>query len=501
MIRKILLLIILFSGNCTRCEVVPAPLFCDNAVLQREKAVPVWGRANPGEQVSVSFGSQNKATVTDAQGQWLIILDPMPATHAPADLIIKGDNEITVRNILVGEVWLCAGQSNMEWPVDWAANAEVEIAAANYPKLRHFKVAHAAAAMACDEVEGSWQVCSSDTVGKFSATAYYFGRELFGKLDVAVGLINCSWGGTQIESWMSPHALQSDESWPSVLSRWERELKSYLSREIEYQAELDQWLMDSNYAKAEGKPATKRKPQHPEGVGSRRQPGSLYYGMLRPLIPAAIRGVIWYQGESNAARYKEYRTLFPSLIRQWRADFLQGDLPFYYVQLPNYKSTSRWGNNWALMREAQQGALKLPNTGQIITIDIGDWNDIHPKNKQEAGRRLALHALSKLYGKELEFTGPVFAGFRKEKRALRLFFRHADGLHAKDPNMPGFGIADKDRKFKPAKARLEGETVIVYSKEARDPVAVRYAWANNPGAALYNSSNLPAAPFRSDDWE
>jgi sialate O-acetylesterase len=479
-------------------DVVFAPFFRDNAVLQREKPVPVWGRADPGEKITVTFRSQAAAATADDQGRWRVTLAPMPANSTPAELVAKGKNTVTARNILVGEVWLCSGQSNMAMTVNRTLNADAEIAdAANYPLIRHFRTSLTAAALPADDVGGEWRVCGPATAGGFSAAAYYFGRELFKTLNVPIGLLNSSWGGTQIESWMSPPALAADPNWPGIAKRWQDEMQAYPAKAAKYEADIDTWNKEAVAAKKAGEKYTRTKPRQPEGIGSRRQPAALYNAMIVPFLPAAIRGAIWYQGEANATRHAEYRTLFPAMIRQWRADFGQGDFPFYYVQLANFGR----GATWAFQREAQECALKLPAAGQAVAIDIGESADIHPKNKQEVGRRLALNALANTYKLGGEFSGPMFDGVSGEKGALRVKFTHAAGLKTKDPALPGFVIAGADKKFVPAQARIDGGTVVVSAGAVKAPVAVRYAWANDPPAPLYNAAGLPASPFRSDDWK
>ncbi|MDF9832017.1 sialate O-acetylesterase [Ereboglobus sp. PH5-5] len=489
--------LIALSLTTATADVVFAPYFRDNAVLQRDKDVPVWGRADPGEKVTVTFQSQTVSATADDMGRWSVKLAPMPANATPASLVAKGKNTVTVGNVLVGEVWLCSGQSNMAWVVKPMNNAANEIAAANYPLIRHFKTKLVPSSTPADDAVGEWTVCSPETAGEFSATAFFFGRELFKKLNVPIGLLNSSWGGTQIEPWMSLQGLASDPAARAVFERWQDEVKSYPYRAEKYEKDSDQWKKNRDTAKKEGKNFTTAAPKKPEGPTSRRAPCSLYNGMIAPFVPAAIRGVIWYQGEANASRYAEYRTLFPTMIRQWRADFQQGDIPFYYVQLANYAR----GNNWAFLREAQEYALKLPNTGQAVTIDIGASNDIHPRNKQDVGLRLALNAFAHTYKLGGEYSGPMFAGVSKENGALRVKFDHAAGLKSKDPNLPGFVIAGADKRFFPAQARIEGETIVVSSERVKDPVAVRYAWDNDPPAPLYNGADLPASPFRSDDWK
>jgi sialate O-acetylesterase len=487
-------------ASAASADVVPAPPFRDNAVLQRDKPLPVWGRADPGEKVSVSFRSQKRDTVADEHGRWSVTLDPMPASMDPADLVLKGNNTVTVANVLVGEVWLCSGQSNMAWTVRQSANpdADAEAVAANYLLIRHFSIPRTSSALPCDDVAGEWAVCSPETVGAFSAVAYYFARELFRELNVPIGLINSSWGGTMIEAWMSPAALSADPSWPEVVKRWQETLVTYPERLAKHRSQLNAWTKEQATAKKANQPFKKARPRAPEGaMGSRVHPSAIYNAMIVPLIPCAIRGVIWYQGEANASRYGEYRTLFPSMIRQWREDFKQGDIPFYYVQLAAFDNNAPW----AFQREAQQCALNLAATGEAVAIDIGEAKNIHPKNKQDVGRRLALNALAGAYGRDVEYSGPRFAGVANENGKLRIRLTHAAGLRAKGSGLPGFEIAGADRKFTPARAVIEGETVVVYSDAIKNPVAVRYAWASYPEATLYNASGLPASPFRSDDWE
>ena len=432
-------------------EVTLAPLFRDNAVLQRDKPVPVWGRATPGEKVTVSFAGQIVSNVADGNGYWSIVLDAMSACAEPANMTVSGQNTLTVYNVLIGEVWLCSGQSNMAWLVRNSFNPEEEIAAANHPLIRHFKVPLVAASAPAEECGGGWEVCTPQTVGGFSAVAYYFGRELHLKLGVPIGIINSSWGATAIESWMSPQALAADPAGPNAVERLQN-----TSEELQ------------------------------------KKPSSLYHAMISPLLPFALRGVIWYQGEANASRYEEYRTLFPSMIHQWRTDLKQGDIPFYYVQLAGFETEAPW----AFQREAQQYALRLPATGEAVTIDIGDPTDIHPKNKQEVGRRLALNAFAGVYGIDIEYCGPVHSGIVVEKEKLRVKFAHAGGLFSKDSTLLGFEIAEVDNKYVSANAVIEGESVVVYSNQVSKPVAVRYAWSSNPTSPLYNAAGLPASPFR-----
>jgi sialate O-acetylesterase len=490
---------VLLFGCSSRihADVTLAPLFRDHAVLQRDKPVPIWGKAGPGEKVSVSFNRQTQTAVTDDRGRWRVQLAAMPASSVPAKLTVRGKNTLTIQNVLVGEVWLCSGQSNMEWLVKDSLNAGQEIAAADFPQIRHFRVPHVAAVSPQDDCGSTWTVCSPASAGAYSAAAYYFGRELYRRLGVPIGLVNSSWGGTQIEPWMSPAGLAGDPAGPEVDKRWQEEMQALPAKRAAYEKALAQWNTDAAEAKKNGRVFKIRKPSEPLGIGSRQQPTALYNAMIAPLVPYAIRGVIWYQGEANASRYIEYRTLFPSMIRQWRRDFGQGDFPFYYVQLANHRPRK----HWAFLREAQEYALQLPATGQAVAIDIGESNGIHPKNKQEVGRRLALNAFATTYGLKIEHSGPRYAGMAVEQDKVRLRFTHAEGLKTKDPAMPGFEIAGDNKKFVPASASIDGETVVVSAGEIKNPVAVRYAWASDPPAPLYNAADLPASPFRTDNWD
>jgi sialate O-acetylesterase len=313
--------------------------------------------------------------------------------------------------------------------------------------------------------------------------------------------VNSNWGGTQIESWMSDAALRADPAAPEIFARWQKVLADYPAKVAAHGKAVAKWAHDAAAAKAAGQPFTRRKPAVPEGPGSRWQPSGMYHAMIAPLAPAALRGVLWYQGEANGARAAEYRTLFPGLIRQWRTGFGQPNLPFYFVQLANFaRPVDKSDQQWAFLREAQAGALALPATGMAVTIEIGDPTNIHPKNKQEVGRRLALLARAQLGGETIEFAGPVFVAAKPEGGALRVSFTHAAGLRLGGAGPTGFEVAGEDRKFVPAAARIEGDSLLVSAGVVPHPVAVRYAWRNAPPATLFNLAGLPAAPFRSDTW-
>lgn len=481
-------------------DVTLAPLFRNGAVLQQGKPVPVWGKADPGEKVSVKFQGQTKEATAGSDGKWLATLDPLGVSKTPSDLTVTGKNTLNVSDVLVGEVWICSGQSNMAWNVVGAKDFNQEAAAANYPLIRHFKVELKPSVTPEDNLNGEWAVCSPQTVKEFSATGYFFGRDLYKALDVPIGLVNTSYGGTPVESWMSDEALKSNPAFSSVFDRWSKIVADYPNQEKIYEERAAKWKEAKAAALKENKPFTTRAPRKPDGPGGRMTPSSLFNAMVHPLIPYAVRGVIWYQGEANAARFPEYGALFQSMITQWRKDFNQGDVPFYFVQLANLeRKADTSGQQWAFQREAQATALKLPNSGMAVTVDIGEADNIHPKNKQEVGRRLGLIALALTYEKGGEYAGPIFQAAKAEGNTMKVSFGHAKGLKLLET--PGtYELAGADKKFHPASAKVVGEELVVSSPSVQQPVAVRYGWMNNPSINLYNEAGLPAPPFRSDDW-
>ena len=496
-IRTVLLFsVAIMTGAATAlADITLAPLFREGAVLQRDRPLVVWGRAAAAEKVAVKFRSQAASVITGADGRWQVTLKPEKASAVPSELTATGANQVVVRDVLVGDVWLCSGQSNMAFVLKNALGAEQAIAAADFPLIRQFKVPNVVAEKPADNVGGGWVTCSPATAATFSAVAYFFARDLHQKLNVPIGLVNSSWGGTQIESWISEPALRNDPAATEVYAQWTTLLE-------DYPAKLAEWEAGKKAAKSAGK-AMPRGARKPDGPGSRWQPAGIYNAMIAPLVPYGLRGALWYQGEANGDRHGQYASLFTRMIKQWREDFGQ-PLPFYFVQLANFEGgRGNKRDSWAYLREAQASALALPNTGMAVTIDIGDPKDIHPKNKEEVGRRLALHARKQLFGDQVETDGPVFASAKREGATMRVSFTHAAGLRlqpARSDDRISFEIAGEDRKFVPATARVDGDTVVVSSDQVPAPVAVRYAWRNSPDARLFNAAGLPAAPFRSDDW-
>ena len=454
---------IVFLYTCTsavQADVRLPKIFGNHMVVQQQMPVKVWGWAEPGERVEVSLAGQTRAASADASGKWLVTLEPLPA-GGPHKLIVQANNRIELEDVLVGEVWIGSGQSNMQWPVRRSMNAEEEIANARWPKIRLFTVARRIAETPQEDCEGEWLICSPETVGEFSAVLYFFGRKLHQELGVPVGLINSSWGGTVAEAWTSREALEGDEDFRPILER-----------------------------------GAKFDPKIPN------QPAVLFNGMIHPLLNFAIRGVVWYQGESNCARAEQYQKLFPTLIQDWRKRWGLGDFPFYFVQLAPFRYRNADPRNAAELREAQRLTLRLPNTGMVVTTDIGNVNDIHPTNKQEVGRRLALWALAKTYGKtDLVYSGPLYREAKIEGNKIRIFFDHVDGgLVVKGEELTHFQIAGADGEFKPAKAVIDGETVVVWNEEVANPVAVRFGWSDDAEPNLFNAAGLPASPFRTDNF-
>ena len=644
---RVLLLLLVFAG-AVRGEVRLPAIFSDNLVLQQGTKVRIWGSARAGERVTVTFQNKSAEAVADSQGHWQVFIGPLNS-GGPAELRV---NTLVIKNVLVGEVWLCSGQSNMEWPLANTIGATETLAQANYPEIRMFRVEHHTSAEPLTDLEGHWVVTTPDEAAHFTAVGYFFGRELYQRLKVPVGLINSSWGGTPAEAWTSHEALVSSPELKPILDRYESSLNMLPQAKEAYAQALAQWEEKNLYIDAGNKgealgyadPATSTadwskmdlpqqfetagllidgavwfrrvlelpaawagkdlvlnlppiddedvtyfngkkvgsigrdtpnsysvprkyvvpaalvhggrnviavrvfdsageggfsrggamsigpnegdvislrgawdykvelalEPKHPDwgsrpeavGVSNQNNPSVLYNAMIAPLVPFAIRGAIWYQGESNAGRAYQYRTLFPIMIRDWRSAWGH-EFPFYFVQLANWHANKAEPDesDWAELREAQTMTLREPQTGMAVTIDIGDENDIHPRNKLDVGRRLAAWALAGTYGQKDIPSGPLFDRFTIEGDKIRIRFKHGAGLKTRDGGVvKGFAIAGEDRRFVWADARIDGDAVVVSSPKVTKPVAVRYGWADNPIVNLYNKAGFPASPFRTDDW-
>ena len=635
------LLLLLLAGSLTAQVKVPT-YFSNNMVLQKGMAIPVWGWATPGEKVTVTLDQSSMSTTADKEGKWNVKL-PAMNYGGPYQLTIQGKTNLSFENVMIGEVWVCSGQSNMEFQLITSKNGEAEVAASNYPNIRLFTVKKTISHQQQEKLQdGEWSQCSPATSSNFSAVGYFFGRELHQKLNVAIGLINSSWGGTIAETWTSEQTIGQNPDFTNQLAQLKKvnlddyaksvenevkqrvgetssidkgmkngqalwaapayndaawktmELPGYIEsnglqgvdgivwfrKEITLSADeakqkstlylakindsdstyINGTLIGSTRLQAEksrvypidagllkpgkniitvriediggmggvyGNPATlylQSGDHNISLVGSWKYkvgivkfnavlspnsyPTLLYNAMIHPLVPFAIKGAIWYQGESNAERAKQYRRVFPDLIKDWRAHWNQGDFPFLFVQLANFKKQDSIPveSDWAELREAQTMTLALPNTGMAVTTDVGEALDIHPKNKQTVGLRLALAGLKVAYQKDIVYTGPVYQSMNVEGNKVTLTFdQTGSGIKIKDKYgyLKGFAIAGEDHQFHWATGKITGvNTLQISSSEVQHPVAVRYAWSNNPeDANLYNSADLPASSFRTDNWK
>jgi len=461
-------------------DVKPASIFGPSMVLQRDMPVSVFGTADAGEEVAVTFGGQTKKATADSAGRWKIQLDPLAASDQGQTLKIAGKNTIELADVLVGEVWICSGQSNMEWPLAASVNAEQEVAAAQHPRIRLFNVPdHLTSPVPKDTCPGTWQTCTPETAKGFSAVGYFFGRRLEKDLNVPVGLVGSNWGGTRIEPWVSLSGFRKI----AELAPIAEQVAAYTE-------------------------STKVEPTSPSAI---------HHAMIYPLGPFAMRGAIWYQGESNGNEGESYHHKKQALVAGWREQF-NPNLGFYWVQLANFQKPNddpAGGDGWARLREAQVQSLGIPHTGMAVIIDIGEANDIHPRNKQDVGWRLAQWALHQTYGKkELVPSGPLYASHKAEGGSIRVAFHHVGGglmvgaktgleptTEVANGKLERFAIAGADKKWVWADAKIDGETVVVSSPSVPEPVAVRYAFSMNPvGANLYNKDGMPASPFRTDNW-
>jgi sialate O-acetylesterase len=491
----------------------PHCTFTDNAVLQRGVPLPITGTANDGEQVTVIFQKQKVSTVAK-DGKWKITLKPLEA-GGPFEMTIS---TTVLKNILVGDVWVCSGQSNMGFQLNSAHNAADEIPKANHPKIRLYSVPLKTAFEPQPTCDGKWVECTPETAKSFTAVGYFFGRDIHAATGVPIGLINTSWGGTPAQAWTSMRGLQSEptldvfvKSFNDTVTNLDK-LQEQFDKVIfpKWKQTSDDAMAKWRKAVADAKAAGQTAPPQPRLRAPRppnNNPGTptvLYNAMIQPLLPYAIKGAIWYQGEGNSGNPMQYRVLFPAMIKDWRRAWGQGDFPFLFVQLANYMKRetepTQSESGWPGLREAQLLTLKLPNTGQAVTIDIGEADDIHPRNKADVGKRLALAAQKITYGKNIVFSGPTYSSMKIERDKVRLQFKNTGSGFVPVDRLTGFSIAGADKKFVWASAKLDGNSVVVWSDAVKNPVAVRYAWANNPECNLCNKEGIPASPFRTDDW-
>ncbi len=512
-------LLCILWANTLVAEVKMPAIFSDHMVLQTGMEVPVWGFAAPSEKVTVTVADQTKSTQADAKGNWSIKLAELKSGTVTS-MVIEGTNKVEIQDVLVGEVWLGSGQSNMAMPVKGVKDFENEIANAKFPQIRMFREISTGAATVQAEAHGKWLVCTPENVGTFSATLYFFGRELNREMKVPIGLINSSVGGTPIECWIAADTQRAEPVLKPYLTQVDQPAVAALEPPP---AAADPSKVPAGAARKAAQQAARqasqraaaqaaKKDRTPGGSTARASTteekilpyfglGGLFNAKIAPLIPYAIRGMVWYQGEANSASSSAglYQYQLPLLVKDWRSRWGY-EFPVAWVQLPNYIAK---GRDWPTVREAMLKTLSVPNTGMVISIDVGEKNDIHPKNKQEIGRRLSLWALGKVYGKKVPATsGPLSIGHEVRGNEIAVKFSNTDGgLKQDGQNLLGFMIAGTNRVWKPAIGRIEGDEVIVSNEEVPLPIAVRYAWDNYPLCNLYNGAGLPASPFRTDDWK
>jgi len=474
--------------------VKPNPLFTDGAVLQQETPIPIWGTANDGEKVTVKFDGHEVST-TATNGKWRVDL-PAHKAGGPFELIIVGDNTLTITNVLVGEVWICAGQSNMEFTLGGAANAKTELPTANYPAIRMFTIAMKIAPAPLAEANSKWVVCSPATAPNFSAVGYFFARDIHKARSVPVGMIHSSVGGTPAQAWTSRDGLEKRPELKFYTDILTNSVATFIKAVEDYQSALEKFHAKYANPTVTGVAWTDLPLSGPiSPFTSPYTATSLYNGMIAPLVPYALRGVIWYQGEANNWDQR-YSVLFPDMIADWREKWGRGDFPFLYVQV------APWAGLSPQIREQQFLSLgRTTNTAMTVITDVGDAGNPHPNRKEAVGTRLALAARALAYGDKIEYSGPLFASLKIDgNRAVISFTHTGSGLMAKDGDLKGFTITGAYQKFVPAKAEIVGDTVVVSSAEIPVPVAVRYGWDNVPDVNLYNKEGLPASPFRTNDW-
>jgi len=494
-----MLLSLAVSLASARAEIRLPKILSSHAVLQRAQPIHIWGWSEPGETVSVSFIGSTQIATGDRLGHWSLYLPPRPA-GGPFQLTVAGANKIVLNDILVGDVWFASGQSNMEMPLMGfpgsavVKNAAAEIRNANQPNLRLLLIPQKASPNPLTDFEGNvaWTLCSPETAAKFSAVAYFFGREIASREHVALGLIDSTWGGTPAEAWVSLDSLSADSSLMPVFASW--------ARMADQQADIPA-LLRAEKAEDEVARMTHTAPPkhdwHPDSASW--DPSWLFNGMVAPAINFGIKGVIWYQGETNSKldRAPSYQKVFSTLIIDWRRHWRQGEFPFLFTQISSFKSDET--ENWSVVRDAQRRTLSVANTAMAVTIDIGDPENVHPSDKQTVGARLALAARAIAYHENIEYSGPLFCETSTEPGAIRVWFTHTDGgLMMKGNTLQGFEIAGEDHQFAPAAARIDGMSVVLMNQPVKAPKYVRYGWQNAPTVNLFNSVGLPASPFTSE---
>lgn len=512
-------------ANIARADVSLNPLFADDMVIQRDAKASVWGTADPGEKVSVDFNGQSVSTTTPANGEWKLAFSPMPMNATAQSMIVQGNNRLELSNILIGDLWVCSGQSNMQFQLRRDSQAATEIPKSANPNIRFLLTKSQASdtplksvKVAGNKTSSGWRAVSPETVGDLTAVGYWFAKELQKSTGVPIGLLSAYQGGTPVEFWLPKEALLASDGGSDRWAEHLAALKAFPEKDKIYQTEMLVWK-----EKTQGLSAAERKkikqPKPPYGPNNGRQPCGLYYGTVAPYTPAAIKGVIWYQGESNGLspmrKAVNYQSTFMNLIRSWRAAWGQDDLPFLFVQLPGFSKVSAEPQDsaWLRVRDAQMQALALPNTGMAVALDVGNEKDVHPKNKQPVGERLAQWAKGTIYGMDVVPSGPLYQSMEVQGNKIVITFKHeGKGLETRDVTLVGghqvsketlqaFTLCGADKKFVWAEAKITGSNqVTVSAPEVSSPVAVRYAWTKFPLCNLYNKEGLPAAAFRTDNY-
>lgn len=509
--KPILILPLLLTAATLRAELKLPAIFGDHMVLQQKQADPVWGWDTPGTQVTMTFAGQTKTAQADAAGKWSVKLDPMAANATPATLTIQGTSKREITDVLIGEVWVCSGQSNMQWQVNQSWDGDLEIKSSNLPQLRLITVPLKGTQEPQNDFAGAWAPSTPETVGDFSAVGFFYGRLLHQILGVPVGLIDNAWGGSAAEAWVRRDLLEQDPRFQRLMDNTRKTEKANADPEVmeKFKAELTAWKAKVEAEKKGGPPAGKAPsgPPSPGWLTGNARPGNIYNGTLLPVIGYGIKGAIWYQGESNAPRAAEYGDLFPFMITNWRKDWAQGDFPFYWVQLADFKAEQPQPSesDWAELRESQTKTQSaIPNGGQAVIIGLGEAADIHPRDKRDVAERLARWALVKDYGQTGVYRSPEYKSvtFANGQAEITIDLFGSGKLRAHDTaELKGFAICGEDKKWVWAEAKFTGPgTIQVSAKEVPSPTAVRYAWADNPVCNITSAEGLPLTPFRTDNF-
>lgn len=499
------LLLLGLAATVLRAELKLPAIISDHMVLQQNQANPIWGWDTPGTKITVTFAGRTLAATAGPDGKWTVKLPSVAANATPQTLTIAGSSTRTIQDVLIGEVWMCSGQSNMQWTLARDYHGDIEAAASKFPNLRLIKVPQVGTQELKTDFKGEWRAANPEVARNFSAIGFLYGRYLHQILGVPVGLIDNAWGGSAAEAWVRRTTIENEPRFKALMestARREADLQSEKGK-AGFAKSVEDWKVASAKAKA----AKKTPPRAPvDWLTNNSRPGNIFAGVVHPTLGYGIKGVIWYQGESNATRAYEYAELFPFMIQQWRKEWGQGDFPFYWVQLADFRAEkpTPGDSDWAELREAQTKALRLPNTGQAVIIDLGEGRDIHPRNKTGVAARLVRWALVKDYGMKLPYRSPEYQRMEiAGNKAVLTFDCFGSSLRAFDVVEPrGFAICGADRVWRWAQGKIVGPNrVEVWSDEVPAPVAVRYAWADNPVCNLYSEDGLPVTPFRTDDFE